>query len=150
MATVIEKHLHPFDAAKAAGRLPYKVKDLALADFGRKEMRREVFLLHDDGCAAAGIRKRIFCLIVRDVNRDRDENRGNSPARDLKYGAAAGARDNDGGNSGRHPESDGVEKAKRAIALLVGRIFQHDARDTRHIFEICRAGLINDIVAFKK
>ena len=39
MATVIEKHLHPFAAAKAAGREPYKVKDLSLADFGRKEMR---------------------------------------------------------------------------------------------------------------
>src|SRR6187431_3213636 len=31
--------LHPFAAAKAAGREPYKVKDLALADFGRKELR---------------------------------------------------------------------------------------------------------------
>src|SRR5262245_54833291 len=39
MATVIERHLHPFEAAQAAGRLPYKVKDLALAEFGRKEMR---------------------------------------------------------------------------------------------------------------
>jgi adenosylhomocysteinase len=39
MATVIEKHLHPFEAAKAAGREPYKVKDLSLAEFGRKEMR---------------------------------------------------------------------------------------------------------------
>jgi adenosylhomocysteinase len=39
MATVIEKHQHPFAAAKAAGREPYKVKDLSLADFGRKEMR---------------------------------------------------------------------------------------------------------------
>ena len=38
MATVIEK-LHPFAAAKAAGREPYKVADLALAEFGRKEMR---------------------------------------------------------------------------------------------------------------
>jgi adenosylhomocysteinase len=38
MATVIEK-AHPFAAAKAAGREPYKVKDLALADFGRKEIR---------------------------------------------------------------------------------------------------------------
>ena len=26
MATVIEKHQHPFAAAKAAGREPYKVK----------------------------------------------------------------------------------------------------------------------------
>jgi adenosylhomocysteinase len=31
--------LHPFAAATAAGREPYKVKDLALADFGRKEIR---------------------------------------------------------------------------------------------------------------
>ena len=39
MATAIEKHQHPFEAAKAAGREPHKVKDLSLADFGRKEMR---------------------------------------------------------------------------------------------------------------
>jgi len=39
MATVIEKHLHPFEAANAVGRDPYKVKDLSLAEFGRKEMR---------------------------------------------------------------------------------------------------------------
>jgi adenosylhomocysteinase len=38
MATVAEK-LHPFAAAKAVGRQPYKVKDLELADFGRKEIR---------------------------------------------------------------------------------------------------------------
>src|SRR5213593_3854968 len=38
MATVVEK-LHPFAAAKAAGREPFKVKDLSLADFGRKEIR---------------------------------------------------------------------------------------------------------------
>ena len=38
MATVIEKKQHAFDAAKAAGRQPYKVADLNLADFGRKEM----------------------------------------------------------------------------------------------------------------
>src|SRR5215831_15341166 len=38
MATVIEKKQHAFDAAKAAGRVPYKVADLSLADFGRKEM----------------------------------------------------------------------------------------------------------------
>src|SRR5207302_3142240 len=38
-ATVIEKKQHAFEAAKAAGRQPYKVADLALADFGRKEMR---------------------------------------------------------------------------------------------------------------
>src|SRR5215469_16643241 len=38
MATVVEKKQHAFDAAKAAGRVPYKVADLSLADFGRKEM----------------------------------------------------------------------------------------------------------------
>src|SRR5919198_6622293 len=38
MATVTEK-LHPFGAAKAAGRDPFKVKDLSQADFGRKEIR---------------------------------------------------------------------------------------------------------------
>jgi adenosylhomocysteinase len=38
MATVIEK-VHPFAAAKSAGREPFKVKDLSLADFGRKEIR---------------------------------------------------------------------------------------------------------------
>src|SRR5215213_2029743 len=39
MATVIEKQLHPFASAKAAGREPYKVADLSLAEFGRKELR---------------------------------------------------------------------------------------------------------------
>src|SRR5512139_2402590 len=38
MATVVEK-LHPFAAAKAAGREPFKVKDLSQAEFGRKEIR---------------------------------------------------------------------------------------------------------------
>src|SRR5258708_3584460 len=38
MATVIEKKQHAFDAAKAAGRVPYKVADLGQAEFGRKEM----------------------------------------------------------------------------------------------------------------
>src|ERR671923_1601140 len=38
MTTIVEK-LHPFAAAKAAGREPYKVKDLSLAEFGRKELR---------------------------------------------------------------------------------------------------------------
>jgi len=37
--TTITETLHPFAAAKAAGREPYKVKDLSLADFGRKEIR---------------------------------------------------------------------------------------------------------------
>src|SRR5262245_14432739 len=38
MATVTER-MHPFAAAKAVGREPFKVKELALADFGRKEIR---------------------------------------------------------------------------------------------------------------
>jgi adenosylhomocysteinase len=31
--------MHPFEAATKAGRVPYKVKDLALAELGRKEIR---------------------------------------------------------------------------------------------------------------
>src|SRR3981189_637682 len=38
MATATEK-MHPFAAAKAIGREPFKVRSLAEADFGRKEMR---------------------------------------------------------------------------------------------------------------
>src|SRR5216110_3204185 len=38
MATALVTH-HPFAAAKAAGREPYKVKDLSQAEFGREEMR---------------------------------------------------------------------------------------------------------------
>src|SRR5580765_806326 len=38
MATMTEK-MHPFAAAASAGREPYKVKDLSLAEFGRKEIR---------------------------------------------------------------------------------------------------------------
>src|SRR5438067_9560234 len=38
MPTVTEK-MHPFVAAKTAGREPYKVKDLSEAEFGRKEIR---------------------------------------------------------------------------------------------------------------
>jgi len=30
---------HAFDLARKAGRLPYKVRDLALAEWGRKEIR---------------------------------------------------------------------------------------------------------------
>src|SRR6188508_1764348 len=36
---VSEKTTHAYDAAKAAGRLPYKVADLSLAEWGRKELR---------------------------------------------------------------------------------------------------------------
>src|SRR6476646_3428964 len=38
MATAVEK-LHPFAAAKSAGREPFKVRDLSQAEFGRKEIR---------------------------------------------------------------------------------------------------------------
>src|SRR6184192_2738662 len=38
MSTVTEK-MHPFAAAKEVGREPFKVKDLSLAEFGRKEIR---------------------------------------------------------------------------------------------------------------
>jgi adenosylhomocysteinase len=38
MATVAEK-VHSYAAAKAAGRTPYRVADLSLAEFGRKEIR---------------------------------------------------------------------------------------------------------------
>ena len=31
--------LHAFEEAKKAGRLPYKVRDLSEAEFGRKEIR---------------------------------------------------------------------------------------------------------------
>ena len=40
MATVLnEKTMHAYEAAKQAGRVPYKVADLALAEWGRKELR---------------------------------------------------------------------------------------------------------------
>src|SRR5688572_864783 len=38
MATAV-KEMHAFEAAVKVGRAPYKVKDLSLADFGRKEIR---------------------------------------------------------------------------------------------------------------
>ncbi|MEP6744097.1 MAG: adenosylhomocysteinase, partial [Gemmatimonadota bacterium] len=31
--------MHPFAASKAAGREPFKVNDLSLAEFGRNEIR---------------------------------------------------------------------------------------------------------------
>jgi adenosylhomocysteinase len=37
MSTLVA--VHPFDAAREAGREPFKVKDLSLAEFGRKEIR---------------------------------------------------------------------------------------------------------------
>ena len=39
MSTTVTEQLHGFEAAKKVGRLPYKVKDLSLAEFGRKEIR---------------------------------------------------------------------------------------------------------------
>ena len=39
MATVLTEKLHPFDTAATSGRPPYKVADLTLADWGRKEIR---------------------------------------------------------------------------------------------------------------
>jgi adenosylhomocysteinase len=39
MSTVIDAAAHPFDAAREAGREPFKVADLSLAEFGRKEIR---------------------------------------------------------------------------------------------------------------
>jgi adenosylhomocysteinase len=39
MATVLTEKTHAFEAAERAGRPAYKVADLALADWGRKEMR---------------------------------------------------------------------------------------------------------------
>ena len=36
--TTAVKEMHAFDAATKAGRVPYKVADLSLAEFGRKEM----------------------------------------------------------------------------------------------------------------
>src|ERR671925_717592 len=37
--TTAVREMHAFDAAVRAGREPYKVKDLVLAEFGRKEIR---------------------------------------------------------------------------------------------------------------
>jgi adenosylhomocysteinase len=39
MSTAAVTESHAFDAAVRAGREPYKVKDLSLAEFGRKEIR---------------------------------------------------------------------------------------------------------------
>src|SRR6188472_1723524 len=39
MSQLAEQVQHPFDAARAAGREPFKVRDLGEADFGRKEIR---------------------------------------------------------------------------------------------------------------
>jgi adenosylhomocysteinase len=39
MATVLSEKMHAYEAAKAAGRPAYKVADLGLAEWGRKELR---------------------------------------------------------------------------------------------------------------
>jgi adenosylhomocysteinase len=39
MATVLSEKMHAYEAAKAAGRPAYKVADLSLAEWGRKELR---------------------------------------------------------------------------------------------------------------
>src|SRR5688572_11861463 len=39
MSTVLNEKMHAYEAAKAAGRVPYKVADLGLAEWGRKELR---------------------------------------------------------------------------------------------------------------
>jgi len=39
MSTIVDAGHHPFAAAREAGREPFKVADLELADFGRKEIR---------------------------------------------------------------------------------------------------------------
>jgi adenosylhomocysteinase len=39
MSLAAVSEVHAFDAARKAGRVPYKVKDLALAELGRKEIR---------------------------------------------------------------------------------------------------------------
>ncbi len=43
MTTAVASSNHPFAAAKAAGREPFKVKDLSLAEFGRNEIRLAEF-----------------------------------------------------------------------------------------------------------
>jgi adenosylhomocysteinase len=37
--SVVTEHVHPFEAAVRAGREPFKVRDLSLAEFGRQEIR---------------------------------------------------------------------------------------------------------------
>src|SRR5215213_9859581 len=39
MSSATVQEMHAFDAAAKAGREPYKVRDLSLAEFGRKEIR---------------------------------------------------------------------------------------------------------------
>ena len=37
--TTIAPAIHPFELTRAAGREPFKVKDLSLAEYGRNEIR---------------------------------------------------------------------------------------------------------------
>ena len=37
-ATKVDERTHPFEAAKSVGREPYKVADLSLAEWGRREI----------------------------------------------------------------------------------------------------------------
>src|SRR5262245_39834951 len=39
MATAVSGSVHAYEQAKQAGRVPFKVADLGLAEFGRKELR---------------------------------------------------------------------------------------------------------------
>ena len=39
MATVLNEKMHAYEASTAAGRQPYKVADMSLAEWGRKELR---------------------------------------------------------------------------------------------------------------
>ena len=39
MTTAVGAQVHAFEAARKAGREPFKVKDLGEAEFGRKEIR---------------------------------------------------------------------------------------------------------------
>src|SRR5262245_61030163 len=39
MSTAVREEMHAFEAAIKAGREPFKVRDLSLAEFGRKEIR---------------------------------------------------------------------------------------------------------------
>ncbi len=39
MKTEVSETVHPFVAAESAGRAPFKVADLGLAEWGRKEIR---------------------------------------------------------------------------------------------------------------
>jgi adenosylhomocysteinase len=39
MSIAVDERIHPFEAARKAGRVPFKVADLTLAELGRKEIR---------------------------------------------------------------------------------------------------------------